>query len=148
MFSFSAASAISADYLNGSRSWVYYKNQEAPQFIPRARFSASALIWVSTRKGSLRVTKRILPPKACGKGQNSYRRPPSFVADNFLVTNRLRPKPHQRGYHLEWVRTSRCITKLLKSNKPLSKENLWPINKNSRCQGRAYAAMLATLIGP
>lgn len=149
------------DYLNGSRSWVYYKTWEAPQLD-----SKGAILGIGANLGyehAERIfkefTKRIALPRheleRVEKGRTPYRRPPySFVADNFLVTGDAAclTKPHAgEGITSSMVQIDiavKCITKLLKSNKPLSKENLWPINKEYVVvQGRAYAAMLATLIG-
>lgn len=149
------------DYLHGSRSWTYYKTWEAPQADPRG-----AILGIGANFG-FDVAEKIydrfvrvveLPRhelQHIEKGTTPYRRPPySFVADGFIVMGDAAclTKPHAgEGVTSSMVQADIAIDvvdSLLKEGRPLSRENLWPVNKGYYDgQGKVYAGMLATLVG-
>ena len=150
-----------SDYLNGSRSWPYYKTWEAPQPDPAGAIlgiGANLSFGFAEKIYKEFETKIQLPQYKLQhkeKGVTPYRRPPySFVADNFIVMGDAAclTKPHAgEGITSSMVQidiASEVVENLLKENKELTKENLWPINKKYiEAQGKTYAGMLATLVG-
>lgn len=144
-----------------NRSWPFYKTWEAPQADPHGRilgvganlsFETGEKIFeefesaVKLPRYELQYTERSVTP---------YRRPPySFVADAFLVSGdaaSLTKPGAGEGVassmtHLEVA--AKVINGLLEQGRPLTRENLWSINKRYvEVQGRAFAAQLATVVG-
>ena len=148
------------DYLTKSRGWPFYKTWEAPQADPHgAILGVGASISFETgEKVFAEFEKNIELPEYelthVEKGNTPYRRPPySFVSDGFLVTgdSACLTKPHAgEGVTSSMVHMDiaiEVIDNLLKNKKPLSKENLWIINKRYyNGQGKNYASILATLV--
>jgi len=150
-----------SDYLKGSRSWTFYKTWEAPQADPRG-----AILGIGANFGfdfaekiyqkfeaAIPLPRHVLDHKE--RGTTPYRRPPySFVADGFIAMGDAAclTKPHAgEGVTSAMVQADiaiEVIDGLLKKRQPLSRENLWPVNKRYYAgQGKNYAGMLATLVG-
>lgn len=149
------------DYLKGGRSWTFYKTWEAPQADPHGAilgiganlgFDTAEAVYADFEK-AVTLPKHVLDHVE--KGTTPYRRPPySFVADGFAVLGDAAclTKPHAgEGVTSSMVQAdllARTAGDLLKQKKPLSRENLWPVNKAYYSgQGKVYAGMLATLVG-
>lgn len=149
------------DYVKLIRTWTYYKTWEAPEADP-----AGAILGVGANisfdyaeKMYERFESAIKLPEHTVKykerGTTPYRRPPySFVADGFIVMGDAAclTKPHAgEGVTSSMVQIEIAIDvahKLLESGLPLTRENLWPINKRYiDAQGKAFAGSLATLVG-
>lgn len=149
------------DYLKGSRSWTYYKTWEAPQADPHGAILGigANLGFETAEKVYAEFEKAVpLPPHVLDhveKGTTPYRRPPySFVADGFAVLGDAAclTKPHAgEGVTSSMVQAdllAEAAGNLLKEKKPLTRENLWSVNKAYYSgQGKVYAGMLATLAG-
>lgn len=149
------------DYLQGSRSWTFYKTWEAPQADPHgAILGIGANLGFATAEAvyadfETAVTLPRYEPDHVEKGTTPYRRPPySFVADGFAVLGDAAclTKPHAgEGVTSSMVQAdllAQTAGDLLKRKKALSRENLWCVNKAYYDgQGKVYAGMLATLVG-
>jgi flavin-dependent dehydrogenase len=149
------------DYLKKGRSWTYYKTWEAPQADPHgailgigANFGFDYAEKVYRRfEKAIELPRYELQHKEMGT--TPYRRPPySFVADGFVVMGDAAclTKPHAgEGVVSSMVQVDLAvdaIDTLLKEGKPLTRENLWSVNKRYYDgQGKVYAGMLATLVG-
>ena len=89
------------------------------------------------------------------RGVTPYRRPPySMVADGFIAMGDAAclTKPScGEGVTSAMVQAeiaAEVVSGLLKVGKPLTREDLWPINKRYvEVQGRAFASQLATVVG-
>ena len=89
------------------------------------------------------------------RGVTPYRRPPySMVANGFIAMGDAAclTKPScGEGVTSAMVQAEIAavvVSRLLRAGKPLTRENLWPINKRYvEVQGRAFASQLATVAG-
>ena len=89
------------------------------------------------------------------RGATPYRRPPySFVSDGFIAMGDAAclTKPNNGEGCISSIYQAEIavdvISKALKENKPLTRENLWSINKRYiDVQGKAFASNLAMLTG-
>lgn len=149
------------DYVRRNRSWPYYKTWEAPQMDPEgailgvgANFSAEYADGVFARfEKAIDLPQYTL--QHIERGRTPYRRPPySMVADGFLAMGDAAclTKPScGEGVTSAMVQAeiaAEVVCALLKLGKPLTRENLWPINKRYvEVQGRAFASQLATVVG-
>ncbi|HRY77761.1 MAG TPA: hypothetical protein P5154_03265 [Candidatus Izemoplasmatales bacterium] len=150
-----------ADFVSKIRTWTYYKTWEAPQADPHGAilgvganfgFDFAQKIYARFEKG-IPLPERELQYEE--RGTTPYRRPPySFVADGFVAMgdSACLTKPHAgEGVTSAMVQADLVIEVLdglLRAKKPLTKENLWPINRKYYIgQGKVYAGMLATLVG-
>ena len=141
-------------------SWPYWKSWEAPQADPEGAIigTGACFSFDYCEKMHAEFEKRVdLSPyevQHIEKGMTPYRRPPySFVADGFLAMGDAAclTKPSAgEGCASSMVQAEiavEVITGLLKQRMPLTRENLWPINKRyQEKQGRAFASLLATLV--
>lgn len=149
------------DYVHKGRSWPYYKTWEAPQADPRgAILGVGANLSFETGEQVFAEFERTvtLPRYELNyteRGATPYRRPPySFVANGFLACGDAAclTKPSAgEGVTSSMVQleiAAEVICRLLSEGKPLTRENLWPINKRYiDAQGAAFASQLATLVG-
>ena len=149
------------DYVNATTSWTFYKTWEAPQMDPEgailgvgANFSAEYAdkIFGEFEKA---VTLPKYTLQYIERGVTPYRRPPySMVADGFIAMGDAAclTKPSAgEGVTSSMVQAKIAVdvvSDLLKADKPLTREALWPINKRYvDAQGRAFASQLATVVG-
>ncbi len=143
------------------RSWPFYKTWEAPEHDP-----TGAILGVGANK-SYNVCEKIykqfeeaveLKPyevKYFERGMTPYRRPPySFVADSFIAMGDaacLTKPAAGEGVTSAMVQMDIAvdvIDSLLKQGKPLTKENMWSINKRYiEAQGAEFANQMALLVG-
>ncbi|MDR1643806.1 MAG: FAD-dependent monooxygenase [Clostridiales bacterium] len=149
------------DYFSRERTWTFYKTWEAAQSDPKgAILGAGANLGFKWAEESFSDFSKVinLPTYKVDhieKGTTPYRRPPySFVADGFVVLGDAAclTKPHAgEGVTSSMVHADMVAEKvaaLLETGKPLTKENLWDINKKYYSgQGKTFAGMLAMLIG-
>ncbi len=149
------------DYVTGSRGWPYYKTWEAPQADPKGSILGvgANLSYETAERVYAKFEKTVELPEhrisRIERGVTPYRRPPySFVADGFAVLGDAAclTKPSAgEGVTSSMVQADILIDvvgKLLKEGKPLSLENLWPVNKRYiNAQGKAFASQLAMLPG-
>ena len=149
------------DYVRRNRSWPYYKTWEAPQMDPEgailgvgANFSAEYADKVFERfERAIDLPRYTL--QYIERGKTPYRRPPySMVADGFIAMGDAAclTKPScGEGVTSAMVQAeiaAEVVSALLKLGKPLTRENLWPINRRYvEVQGRAFASQLATVVG-
>lgn len=150
-----------ADYIKQGRSWTFYKTWEAPQADPHGAILGvgANLSFETGEKVYAEFEKAIKLPEYdlqyTEKGTTPYRRPPySFVGDGFVAMGDAAclTKPNAgEGVTSSMVQVDvavEVVCNLLKSNEPLSRERLWPINcQYIERQGKTFAGMLATLIG-
>jgi flavin-dependent dehydrogenase len=150
-----------ADYVHQIRTWTYYKTWEAPQADPHgailgvgANFSFDFAQKIYGRfEKAIPLPERELQYEE--RGTTPYRRPPySFVGDGFVALGDAAclTKPHAgEGVTSAMVQADlviEVVDGLFQAKKPLTKENLWPINHRYYLgQGKVYAGMLATLVG-
>ncbi len=149
------------DYIKQSRSWPFYKTWEAPQEDQRGAilgvganlsFETGEQIYKNFET-AVRLPRHEL--QYIERGATPYRRPPySFIADGFLVSGDAAclTKPSAgEGVTSSMVQleiSAQVIGNLLAQEKPLSRENLWTINKRyNDAQGKAFANQMATLVG-
>lgn len=145
------------DYIRGQCSWAYYKTWRAPQPDPAgailgvgANFSheyADRVYGYFTRAVKLpeHTVERI------ERGVTPYRRPPySMVADGFIAMGDaacLTKPTCGEGVASSLVQAEiavEVIDPLLKEGRPLSRANLWPVNKRYiDAQGREFASQMA-----
>ena len=149
------------DYVEKGRSWPYYKIWEAPQADPQGAILGvgANLSFEMGEQIFAEFERTVTLPKyeLCyiERGATPYRRPPySFVADGFLACGDAAclTKPSAgEGVTSSMVQleiAAEVICKLLAEGKPLTRANLWPINKRYiDAQGRAFASQMATLVG-
>ncbi len=147
------------DCIHGNCSWAYYKTWRAPQPDP-----AGAILGVGANfsheyadKIYGYFTKAVrLPPhtvERIERGVTPYRRPPySMVADGFVAMGDaacLTKPTCGEGVASSLVQTKiavEAIDPLLRAGKPLSRANLWPVNKRYvEAQGREFAYQLAVV---
>ena len=149
------------DFVHGSTSWTYYKTWEAPQMDPEgailgvgANFSAEYADKIYAQfENAVKLPEHTL--QYIERGVTPYRRPPySMVADGFIAMGDAAclTKPScGEGVTSAMVQAeiaAEVVSGLLKAGKPLTRENLWPINKRYvEAQGRAFASQLATVVG-
>lgn len=150
-----------ADAVTKGRSWSFYKTWEAPEADPRgAILGVGANLSFDEGERVFAAFERAvaLPPyelKYIERGTTPYRRPPySFVTDGFLAAGDAAclTKPSAgEGVTSSMVQleiAAEVVNGLLADGKPLTRENLWSINKRYvDAQGRAFASQLATLVG-
>ena len=150
-----------ADYVKMGRSWPFYKTWEAPEADPHgAILGVGANLSFDMGEKVFRQFEATvpLPPYTLDhieRGATPYRRPPySFVADGFLTAGDAAclTKPSAgEGVTSSMVQleiAAERLHTLLASGQPLSRKNLWPINKRYiDAQGAAFASQLATLVG-
>ncbi len=149
------------DWINGSRGWTFYKTWEAPQADPHgAIIGIGANLSFDFAEKIYDVFEKAieLPEHTVEhieRGTTPYRRPPySFVTDGFVVAGDAAclTKPSAgEGVTSSMVHADvvlDVVTTLFKEQKPMSLENLWPINKRYiEVQGKAFASQLAMLVG-
>lgn len=149
------------DYVKGSRGWPYYKTWEAPQADPKGSILGvgANLSFDTAERVYAKFEKTVQLPKhrvsRIERGVTPYRRPPySFVADGFAVMGDAAclTKPSAgEGVTSSMVQADALldvVLPLLKEGRPLSTENLWPVNKHYiDAQGKAFASQLAMLPG-
>ncbi len=152
---------VPQDFVKRTTSWSYYKTWEAPEADPEGAilgiganisFETGEKIYESFEK-AVKLPRHEL--KYIERGTTPYRRPPySFVADGFLASGDAAclTKPGAgEGVTSSMVQleiAAEVISRLLAEGKPLSTENLWPINKRYiDAQGADFASQLATLVG-
>ena len=149
------------DYVKRNRSWTYYKTWEAPQADPTgailgvgANFSAAYADKIFEEfQRAIELPQYTL--QYIERGTTPYRRPPySMVADGFIAMGDAAclTKPScGEGVTSAMVQAeiaAQVVDGLLKEGKPLTRRNLWPINKRYvEVQGRAFASQLATVSG-
>ena len=149
------------DWISGSRGWTFYKTWEAPQADPHGAILGigANLSFDFAEKIYDVFEKTIALPEHTidyiERGATPYRRPPySFVSDGFVVMGDAAclTKPSAgEGVTSSMVHADvvlDVVLKLFREEKPLSLENLWPINKRYiQVQGKAFASQLAMLVG-
>lgn len=149
------------DWISGSRGWTFYKTWEAPQADPHgAILGIGANLSFDFAEKIYEVFEKTidLPQHSIHhieRGTTPYRRPPySFVTDGFVVMGDAAclTKPSAgEGVTSSMVQADvvlEVVLNLFKTQKPLSLENLWPINKRYvQVQGKAFASQLAMLVG-
>ncbi len=145
------------DYIRGNCSWAYYKTWRAPQPDP-----AGAILGVGANFSHEyadqvygHFTKAVKLPahtvERIERGATPYRRPPySMVADGFIAMGDaacLTKPTCGEGVASSLVQAEIAVDvvdELLRAGKPLSRANLWPINKRYvEVQGREFASQLA-----
>lgn len=143
------------------RSWPYYKTWEAPEHDP-----TGAILGIGANLGFEYAEKiykefesvvSLFPyeVKYFERGTTPYRRPPySFVDDSFIAMGDaacLTKPSNGEGVTSAMVQidiAQQVIGKLLAENKPLTKENMWSINKRYiDTQGEGFANQMAVLVG-
>ncbi len=149
------------DYVKKNRSWTYYKTWEAPQADPHGAILGVGANFSSSYADKIfdKFEKTVSLPKytveRIERGTTPYRRPPySMVSDGFIAMGDAAclTKPScGEGVTSSMVQAKiawQTVDKLLRQGKPLTRENLWPINKKYvNAQGRAFASQLATVSG-
>lgn len=151
------------DYIGdrGIRGWTYYKTWVAPSGDPQGAIigiGANFSFDYAEEIYSEFTSKIDLPPHdvtRIERGVTPYRRPPySFVADGFIAMGDAAclTKPNcgegvTSALELSVVAVD-VIGDLFKKGVPLTRENMWRINKRYvQVQGTKFASLLATLIG-
>ena len=149
------------DYVKKGRSWPFYKTWEAPEADPHgAILGVGANLSFDVGEQVFQTFEKTVPLPAhtidhIERGVTPYRRPPySFVADGFLAAGDAAclTKPSAgEGVTSSMVQleiAAAQLNLLLSEGRPLTRENLWPINKRYiEAQGQAFASQLATLAG-
>ncbi len=147
------------DYIRGQCSWAYYKTWRAPQPDP-----AGAILGVGanfSHEYADRIygyfAKAVKLPEhtveRIERGVTPYRRPPySMVADGFIAMGDaacLTKPTCGEGVASSLVQAEiavEVIDPLLKEGRPLSRADLWPVNKRYiDAQGREFAYQLAVV---
>ena len=141
-------------------SWPFWKSWLAPQADPDGAIlgTGACFGFDYCEKMHAEFKKHVKLPlyeiQRVERGMTPYRRPPySFVADGFAAMGDAAclTKPSAgEGCASSMVQAeiaAEVTAGLLKRQLPLTRENLWPINKRYQAaQGRAFAALLATLV--
>jgi len=149
------------DYVHGGTSYPWYKCFENPEADPTCAIhgASAAFSFEEAEKVFQIFTEHIKLPESelvkIDRGVEPYRRPPySVVADSFIVLGdaACHTKPHMgEGVTSSLVLcniAAPVIGRLFREGKPLTRENLWEINKSYMdAQGAGYAGMLATMVG-
>lgn len=146
--------------VNYCHSWPYWKSWEAPQQDPDGAIvgTGACFSFDYCEKMHREFRKHVKLPEyeveKVEKGRTPYHRPLySFVTDHFIVMGDaacLTNPSTGEGCASSMAQAeiaADVIGSLAKEGKPLTCENLWPVNKRyQEAQGKAFASLLATLV--